>query len=52
MEINEQPKKDIQHKVCLSVDSNIANQLIQMKQVGDTYNDIIKRLLDNYNNKR
>ena len=39
-------KIDIEDKVKVELDRDIANQLIQLKKVGDSYSDIIRRLLD------
>jgi len=42
-------KKD---KVKVSLDRDVVNKLIQMKKVGDTYTDIIKRLIKNATNTK
>ena len=39
-------KIDNEDKVKVELDRDIANQLIQLKKVGDSYSDIIRRLLD------
>jgi len=39
-------KIDNEAKVKVELDRDIANQLIQLKKVGDSYSDIIRRLLD------
>jgi len=33
-------------KIKIQLDREVANRLLKKKQVGDTYNDIIKRELD------
>lgn len=34
-------------KIKVELDRDIANRLLKRKEVGDTYSDVIKRLLDN-----
>ncbi len=36
-------KKD---KVKVQLDKDIVNELIKMKEVGDTYSDVIRRLIE------
>jgi len=36
---------DIMDKVKVQLDKDIVNALIKLKQVGDTYSDVIRRLL-------
>ncbi len=36
-------KKD---KIKVEIDRDVANRLLKQKEVGDTYSDVIKRLLD------
>ena len=38
-------KTNKKHKVTISIDEDVANELIKLKAVGDTYSDIIRRLL-------
>ena len=41
-------KKD---KVKVELEKEIVNRLIKLKQVGDTYSDVIRKLLKNAKNK-
>ena len=36
---------DIMRKVKVQLDEDIVNELIKLKKIGDTYSDVIKRLL-------
>lgn len=38
-------------KTKIELDKKVANKLLKLKDVGDTYSDVIKRLLDNQENK-
>ena len=38
-------KKD---KIKVQLDVDVANELIKMKKVGDTYSDVIRRLIKSY----
>ncbi len=38
---------DKRDKVKVQLDKDVANQLIKMKEVGDTYSDVLRRLLKN-----
>lgn len=38
---------DIMDKIKIQIDKDVANELIKRKQVGDTYSDVIRRLLKN-----
>jgi len=38
---------DIMDKIKVQIDKDVANELIKRKQVGDTYSDVIRRLLKN-----
>jgi len=42
-------KKD---KTKVEIEKEILNQLIKLKEVGDTYSDVIRRLLQSKNNKK
>ena len=33
-------------KVKIQLDKDVVNELIKLKQVGDTYSDVVKRLLE------
>ena len=37
-------------KIKVQIDKDVANELIKGKQVGDTYSDVIRRLLKNAKN--
>ena len=41
---------DIMDKIKVQIDKDVANELIKKKQVGDTYSDVIRRLLKNAEN--
>jgi len=41
---------DIMDKIKVQIDRDVANELIKRKQVGDTYSDVIRRLLENAEN--
>ncbi len=38
---------DKRDKIKVELDRGIVNELIKLKQVGDTYSDVIKKLLKN-----
>lgn len=38
---------DSMDKVKVQLDRDIVNKLIKLKQVGDTYSDVVRRLLGN-----
>jgi len=38
---------DKRDKIKVELDRDIVNELIKLKQVGDTYSDVIKKLLKN-----
>ena len=44
-------KMDKMDKIKVQLDKDIVNKLIKLKEVGDTYSDVIRRLLKNANNK-
>jgi len=39
-------KKDKVDKTKVEIETNILNRLIKLKEVGDTYSDVIRRLLN------
>ncbi|MDP2754108.1 MAG: hypothetical protein Q8P40_06920 [Nitrospirota bacterium] len=44
--VNKVSKLNPEDIVNVELDSDVANQLIKLKNVGDSYSDIIRRLLD------
>lgn len=36
---------DNKDKIKIEIDRSVANQLLKLKEVGDTYSDVIERLL-------
>lgn len=44
--VNKAGKLNPEEKVNVELDRDVANQLIKLKNVGDSYSDIIRRLLD------
>jgi len=45
-------KMDKKDKVKISIDREVANKLKSMMKVGDTYSDVIKRLLNEKKKKK
>lgn len=43
--MDRQDKSDKRRKIKIEVDEDIANALIKLKSVGDTYSDVIRRIL-------
>ncbi len=44
--VNKVSKLNPEDKVNVELDRDVANRLIKLKNVGDSYSDIIRRLLD------